>query len=73
MNITTKLLRAFSLTALTMATMTINAGNIDANAARMAANSFIRQQAPSGMFKAPTASLALTHAEPSAAVAGAND
>ena len=73
MNITTKLLRALSLTALTMATMTINAGNIDANAARMAANSFIRQQAPSGMFTAPTASLALTHAEPSAAVAGAND
>lgn len=53
-----------------------NAGNINATAARAAANSFLKQYAATapGSFRAPAISdIKLAHAEPSAKVAGAND
>lgn len=55
---------------------TANAGNVNATAARAAANSFLKQHAAttSGMFKAPALSdIKLAHAEPSSKIAGAND
>lgn len=53
-----------------------NAGNINATAARAAANSFLKQHAATapGSLRAPAMSdIKLAHAEPSAKVAGAND
>ena len=62
------------LAALTMVSSNASAGNINANAARAAANSFLKQQSASvpGSFKAATyADLKLAHAEASK-VNGAN-
>ena len=63
------------LAALTMVSFNASAGNINANAARAAAHSFLKQQsalAPS--FKgAALADLTLAHTQASKAVAGAND
>lgn len=74
MNYTKRFMCSLVLAALSMVVMTISAGNIDASAARNAASAFIRQQAAPGMFRATSpADLTLTHAEPSSAVAGAND
>lgn len=74
MNHTKRFMCSLVLATLSMAALTINAGNIDASAARNAASSFIRQQAAPGMLRAASlADLTLTHAEPSSAVTGAND
>ena len=76
MNVTTRLMRALTLAALAVVTLTINAGNISADAARMTASTFLKQQAKvmPGKFTAPLASdLVLSHAEPSAVVNSAND
>ena len=63
------------LAVFTMVSFNASAGNINANAARVAANSFLKQQsalAPS--FKgAALADLTLAHTQASKAVAGAND
>ncbi len=66
--ICTSIMAALAVTA-------ASAGNIDANAARSAANDFLKKQAASrpGSFKSPAlADLKLAHAEPSSKVAGAN-
>ena len=71
-----KLLSSLSLAAVTMVSFSAAAGNVNAGAARLAANSFLKQQAAAtpGMIKAPAlADLQLTHAEPSSAVNGAYD
>ena len=66
---------ALALAAFVFIPMNVNAGNIDATAARATANSFIKQHsalAPS--FKgAALADLTLAHAQASKTVAGAND
>ncbi|MBQ9556143.1 MAG: C10 family peptidase [Muribaculaceae bacterium] len=68
------LLSSMMLASLAMATLTASAGNIDANAARIAAGNFIHNQAAKGTFRAPaTADLRLIHTEASSTVAGAND
>lgn len=64
------------LVTLSMLSIQASAGNINATAARAAANSFLKQHAAStpGMFKAPALSdIKLAHAEPSSKIAGAND
>ena len=72
MNYTKNFMCSLALAALS--TIMINAGNIDAGAARNAASSFIRQHAAPGMFMAASpADLMLAHSEPSSAVTGAND
>ena len=61
------------LASLTMVSLNASAGNINANAARAAANSFIKQQS-AATFKAPAyADLKLAHAEASSKVNGAFD
>lgn len=70
-----KLLSLSLLAALTMVSFNASADNINANAARIAANSFLKQQSASapGTLKSPTyADLKLAHAEASSAVDGAN-
>ena len=70
-----KLMSALALAAFVFIPMNVNAGNIDATAARATANSFIKQHsalAPS--FKgAALADLTLAHAQASKTVSGAND
>ena len=70
-----KLMSALALAAFVIIPMNVNAGNIDATAARATANSFIKQHsalAPS--FKGVAlADLTLAHTQASKAVAGAND
>lgn len=57
-----------------MATMTIQAGNIDATAAQAAANSFLKHRIAAGTINAPAlADVRLAHAEASSVVTGAND
>ena len=76
MNVTTRLMRALTLAALAVVTLTIHAGNISADVARMTASTFLKQQATAmpGKFTAPRVSdLVLSHAEPSAVINGAND
>ena len=76
MNSATRLMRALTLAALAVVTLTIHAGNISADAARMTASTFLKQQATAmpGKFTAPRVSdLVLSHAEPSAVINGAND
>ena len=68
----TLLSRALSLAVLAMAAMAVHAGNINADAARTAAFSFVNRQHATFKASSPT-QLTLTHAEPSKAVAGAND
>ena len=70
------LLSSFAIATLAMTTISANAGNITANAARNAANNFLKQKmlkSPGSFNAAATADLRLVHAEPSAVVAGAND
>ena len=68
-----KLISSFMLASLTMVSLNASAGNINANAARAAANSFIKQQS-AAKFNAPAyADLKLTHAEASSKVDGAFD
>ena len=70
------LLSSFAIATLALTTISANAGNITANAARNAANNFLKQKmlkSPGSFNAAATADLRLVHAEPSAVVAGAND
>ena len=71
-----KSLSSIVLAAFAMLSLNASAGNIDANAARAAANNFIKQQATvmPGTFRATAMTdLKLTHAEQSSAVQGAVD
>lgn len=71
-----KSLSSIVLAAFAMLSLNASAGNIDANAARAAANNFIKQQATvmPGAFRATAMTdLKLTHAEQSSAVQGAVD
>ena len=69
-----KFLSAMALAAFVIMPFNVNAGNIDATAARATANTFLKQQASVPSFKATALSdLTLAHAEASKTVAGAND
>ena len=69
------LLSALALTAFAFMPFSVNAGNIDANAARATANTFLKQQSARvpGFKAAAMSDLTLAHAEASKAVAGANN
>lgn len=65
---------SLALVVLAMTALSVNAGNIDANAAHRLAGQFIQQQASKGSFKAHAATdIKLIHAEASSAMAGACD
>ena len=65
---------SLTLAVLAITALNVSAGNIDANAARRLAGSFIQQQASKGSFKAHAAAdIKLVHAEASGAMAGACD
>ena len=71
-----KLLNSCVLAALAMTSLQMTAANIDNATARTMASDFLKMQAASsrGMFNAPALTdIRLAHAEPSAAVNGAND
>lgn len=71
-----KSLNALFLSAIALASLHAMAGNVNPTDARLAANTFLKQQvaATPGTLKAPALSdLRLAHAENSSAVAGAND
>lgn len=73
---TKKLLKLSMLAALAVAALQVNAASIDANAAKGVASTFLKHHvtAKNGMLNAPAmGDLSLVHAEPSAAVVGAND
>ena len=61
------------LASLTMVSLNASAGNINANAARAAANSFIKQQSAATFKAVALADLKLAHAEASSKVNGAID
>ncbi len=62
------------LATLALSSLQASAGNIDAVAARAAANSFLKNQTAKGMLRSvSTADISLAHAEASEAVNGAND
>ena len=69
------LMSSMVIVSLALGSFQVNAGYINATAARTAASKFIHAQAAKGSFRAhaATANLRLAHAEPSATVHGAND
>ena len=70
------LFRALTLTLLSTATMTVGAGNVSIDAARLAASRFINQRAtgqPGSLRAAAQTDLKLSHAEPSSVLNGAHD
>ena len=71
-----RFLSSFALISLAFSTFNASAGNINATAARTAANNYLKQLAATkpGTFSSPAlADVVLAHAEPSSKVKGAND
>ena len=67
-----QIMGSLTFAALAMTALNVNAGNINANAARTVASNFIHQQAAKGSFRSHVAlnDIKLVHAEASSAVAG---
>ena len=73
---TKKFFKLSMLAALAVTALQVNAASVDANAAKGVASTFLKHHvtAKNGMLNAPAmGDLSLVHAEPSAAVVGAND
>ena len=70
-----QIMGSLTFAALAMTALNVNAGNINANAARTVASNFIHQQAAKGSFRSHVAlnDIKLVHAEASSAVKDAND